>query len=76
MRRIAAAACAVALLGLGASGTASAASPGCFGHFVSSFAQTPPEGASNLGQFVSADARASVPFGQNNIPVYKSDACG
>jgi hypothetical protein len=42
---------------------------------VSSFAQTPPEGASNLGQFVSGDAQSSVPFGQNNIPGYKSDAC-
>jgi hypothetical protein len=61
--------------------TSASASPsaaqGCFGQFVSSYARNPGLlGVTNLGQFVSSQAQASVPFGQNGVPVYKGLACG
>ncbi|HEX4733602.1 MAG TPA: hypothetical protein VH247_04255 [Thermoleophilaceae bacterium] len=76
MRRIAVAVAATAALALGTSTTASASTPGCFGHFVGFFTQNPPEGASNLGEFVSETASAPGSFGQEDIPFYKSLACG
>ena len=76
MRRIAVAVAATAALALGTTTTASASTPGCFGGFVSFFAQDPPVGTSNLGEFVSESARAPGPFGQDDIPFFKSLACG
>ena len=68
---------ATAALALGTSTTASASTPGCFGGFVSFFAQNPPLGeGTNLGEFVSETASAPGSFGQEDIPFYKSMACG
>jgi hypothetical protein len=65
-----------AALAVSMPGAASANSPGCFGQFVSSFAQNPAAlGASNLGQFISGAARLPGPFGQDLIPVIKGIAC-
>lgn len=75
MRRIAVAAVTAALLALG-SGTASAGTPGCFGNFVSFYAQNPAFGAQNLGEYVSGVASGPGAFGQTAIPFYKSIACG
>jgi hypothetical protein len=81
MRRWSLAALAVAcVLAAIMPGTASAtANPGCFGHFVSFFAQNPgaivPPSA-NLGEFVSGAASGPGAFGQNDVPVFKSMACG
>lgn len=80
MRRFAVAVVATASLAVGMPASASAApsgSPGCYGQFVSSYAQNPGLlGATNLGQFVSSNAQVAVPFGQTDIPFYKSLACG
>ena len=61
-------------LAIGVSGSASAdplGSPGCFGQFVSGFAQT---GA--VGGVVSGLAPNSVPYGQTTIPGLKTAGCG
>ncbi|MEA2211588.1 MAG: hypothetical protein QOF83_1536 [Solirubrobacteraceae bacterium] len=80
MRRLAVALLAAASLVVGIPASASAGpsgSPGCYGQFVSSYAQNPALlGASNLGQFVSTSAQTAVPFGQTSIPLYKTLACG
>jgi hypothetical protein len=65
-----------AALAIGVSGNASAdplGSSGCFGQFVSGFAQT---GA--LGGVLSAKATNpnSVPYGQTTVPKFKTVACG
>ena len=50
-------------------------SRGCFGAFVSNSAHHPPGGASNLGRFLSVQARSTHPWGQLGIPFFKSLAC-
>jgi hypothetical protein len=75
VRRIAVAAMTAALLALG-SGTASADTPGCFGQFVHYYAQNPPFGGDNLGEFVGGTASGPSNFGQDDMPFYKSLACG
>ena len=59
--------------------SASAAAPGdvsCFGSFVSFGAQNPPFGAATLGEFVSGVASGPSTYGQDDVPFYKSLACG
>jgi hypothetical protein len=81
MRRFAAALVvsgAVAVAAPAASASAPPGSPGCFGDFVSFFAQNPEQNpigpTPTLGAFVSATAQASVPYGQTQIPFFKSVA--
>jgi hypothetical protein len=74
VRGIIVAAATAALLARG-SGTASADTPGCFGHFVQFYAQTPPFGAQNLGQYVGGVASGPSVFGRADITFYKSIAC-
>jgi hypothetical protein len=61
-------------------GPASASgNPGCFGQFVSFYAQNPgaiDPPAANLGEFVSASASGPGAFGQVDVPFFKSMACG
>ena len=80
MKRWSLAALAVAaVLGAVVPGTASASdSPGCFGQFVSFYAQNPGAinpPAANLGQFVSGAARGPGAFGQVDVPIFKDMAC-
>ena len=55
---------------------AGAQEPGCFGALVSTNAHQPASGAANLGQFVSPLAQTVRPFGQIEVPFFKSVACG
>ena len=61
-----------------ASASAPPGGPGCYGDFVSFYAQNPeqiPIGPSpTLGAFVSTTAQASVPYGQTQVPFFKSVA--
>ena len=60
----------------GASAQGPPPEPGCFGAFVSSFAQEPPAPFANLGEEVSGFAKAPGPFGRTILPEFKRLACG
>ena len=82
MRRFAVALVVTGAVAATAPAVASASAPpggaGCFGDFVSFYAQNPeqiPIGPSpTLGAFISTTAQASVPYGQTQVPFFKSVA--
>ena len=51
---------------------------GCFGDFVSYYAQNPGQIAlgpsPTLGAFISTTAQSSVPYGQTEVPFFKGIA--
>ncbi len=84
MRRFAAAVVVTGAIAAAAPAVAPAAAPpggpGCFGDFASYYAQNPmqiPIGPSpTLGAFISRTAQSSVPYGQTQVPCFKSVAPG